>query len=144
MAAPALAASMADCAICAGVTGTAGLRPGVSAEPVTAHEIMTLRCIPASLATDVWLWRSLTRGWGRSPEGSPAQKRQRRRRQFCAASDRCSLAFGLQDDVWVTRIRAISQRAARNLSSRTPATTGDARTGRAFDARRLASHCALR
>ena len=30
----------------AGVTGTAGLRPGVSAEPVTAHEIMTLRCMP--------------------------------------------------------------------------------------------------
>jgi hypothetical protein len=45
MAAPALAASIADCAICAGVTGTAGLRPGVSADPVTAHEIMTLRCI---------------------------------------------------------------------------------------------------
>src|SRR3954454_19610421 len=46
MAAPALAASMADCAICSGVTGTAGLRPGVSADPVTAHEIMTLRCMP--------------------------------------------------------------------------------------------------
>src|SRR5262249_3544180 len=45
MAAPALAASIADWAICSGVTGTAGLRPGVSAEPVTAHEIMTLRCI---------------------------------------------------------------------------------------------------
>jgi len=37
---------MADCAICSGVTGTAGLRPGVSADPVTAHEIMTLRCKP--------------------------------------------------------------------------------------------------
>src|SRR3954453_12458120 len=46
MAAPDLAASMADCAICSGVTGTAGLRPGVSADPVTAHEIMTLRCMP--------------------------------------------------------------------------------------------------
>jgi len=45
MAAPALAASSADWAICAGVTGTAGLRPGVSADPVTAQEIMTLRCI---------------------------------------------------------------------------------------------------
>src|SRR5215468_9138359 len=45
MAAPALAASMADCAICCGVTGTAGFFPGVSADPVTAHEIMTLRCI---------------------------------------------------------------------------------------------------
>src|SRR5258708_32012826 len=46
IAAPALAASSADCAICSGVTGTAGLRPGVSADPVTAHEIMTLRCMP--------------------------------------------------------------------------------------------------
>ena len=46
MAAPALAASIADLAICSGVTGTAGLRPGVSAEPVSAHEMMTLRCIP--------------------------------------------------------------------------------------------------
>ena len=45
MAAPALAASIDDRAICSGVTGTAGLRPGVSAEPVTAHEMMTLRCI---------------------------------------------------------------------------------------------------
>src|SRR5712664_3624858 len=45
MAAPALAASVADCAICCGVTGTAGFLPGVSADPVTAHEIMTLRCI---------------------------------------------------------------------------------------------------
>src|SRR5215472_5177941 len=45
MAAPALAASIAESAICLGVTGTAGLRPGVSAEPVTAHEIITLRCI---------------------------------------------------------------------------------------------------
>src|SRR4051812_48474961 len=51
MAAPALAASIADCAICCGVTGTAGLRPGVSAEPVTAQEIMTLRCmLPPSRA----------------------------------------------------------------------------------------------
>jgi hypothetical protein len=31
IAAPALAASKADRAICSGVTGTAGLRPGVSA-----------------------------------------------------------------------------------------------------------------
>src|SRR5690242_12522638 len=48
-AAPALAASMADCAICAGVTGTAGFFPGVSAEPVTAQAIITLRfiCPPA-------------------------------------------------------------------------------------------------
>jgi hypothetical protein len=45
MAAPALAASMPDFAICSGVTGTAGLRPGVSAEPVSAHEMITLRRI---------------------------------------------------------------------------------------------------
>src|SRR5262249_23487841 len=81
---------------------------------------------------------------GAGAQRPSAQKHRRQRRQFCAASDRCSLAFGLQDDVWVTRNRPISQRAARNLSSRTPATTGGARTGRAFDARRLASHCALR
>src|SRR5229473_1387843 len=45
IAAPALAASTAERAICSGVTGTAGLRLGVSADPVTAHEIMTLRCM---------------------------------------------------------------------------------------------------
>src|SRR5437016_9686814 len=44
-AAPALAASTQDCAICAGLTGTAGFFPGESADPVTAHEMMTLRCI---------------------------------------------------------------------------------------------------
>ena len=48
MAAPALAASIAESAICAGVTGTAGLRAGVSAEPVTAQEIMILRCMGLS------------------------------------------------------------------------------------------------
>ena len=45
IAAPALAASIAEAAICAGVTGTAGFFAGESAEPVTAQEIMTLRCI---------------------------------------------------------------------------------------------------
>jgi hypothetical protein len=49
MAAPALAASMADSAICCGVTGTAGFLPGVSAEPVTAQEIITLRFIASVL-----------------------------------------------------------------------------------------------
>src|SRR5262245_37124920 len=49
MAAPALAASMLDCAICAGVTGTAGFFPGESADPVTAHEIITLRCMAVIL-----------------------------------------------------------------------------------------------
>src|ERR1700682_3596149 len=47
IAAPALAASTADCAICAGVTGPAGFLPGLSADPLTAHEIITLRCIVA-------------------------------------------------------------------------------------------------
>src|SRR5947207_15873699 len=49
IAAPALAASMHEAAICAGVTGTAGFLPGESAEPVTAHEIITLRCMLACL-----------------------------------------------------------------------------------------------
>src|SRR5215472_5591074 len=49
IAAPALAASIADVAICSGVTGTAGLRPGVSAEPVTAQEMITLRCMVAPM-----------------------------------------------------------------------------------------------
>src|SRR3954454_1325732 len=43
IAAPALAASTADPAICSGVTGTAGFFPTLSADPVTAHEIITLR-----------------------------------------------------------------------------------------------------
>ena len=45
IAAPALAASRQELAICSGVTGTAGLRPGVSADPVTAQEIITFRAI---------------------------------------------------------------------------------------------------
>jgi hypothetical protein len=45
MAAPALAASIADVAISRGVTGTAGLRAGVSADPVTAQLTMILRDI---------------------------------------------------------------------------------------------------
>src|SRR5882724_8896817 len=48
MAAPALAASIAEVAICAGVTGTAGLLRGESADPVTAQEIITFRCIFSS------------------------------------------------------------------------------------------------
>src|ERR1700749_4255758 len=48
IAAPALAASRQEFAICSGVTGTAGLRPGVSAEPVTAQEIITFRAIVTS------------------------------------------------------------------------------------------------
>src|SRR4029079_18208411 len=48
-AAPALAASMQDRAICSGVTGTAGFFPGESADPVTAHEMITLRCMAVTL-----------------------------------------------------------------------------------------------
>src|SRR4051794_3767037 len=48
-AAPALAASSADWAICCGVTGTAGFLLGVSKEPVRA-QVMTIlratRCLP--------------------------------------------------------------------------------------------------
>ena len=44
-AAPALAASTQELAICSGVTGTAGFFPGESADPVTAHEMITLRCM---------------------------------------------------------------------------------------------------
>jgi hypothetical protein len=51
MAAPAFAASIAELAICLGVTGTAELRPGVSAEPVTAHEIIIFRCMASPNAT---------------------------------------------------------------------------------------------
>src|SRR5215831_11390488 len=50
IAAPALVASTAELAICSGVTGTAGLRPGVSADPVTAQEIMIFRCIVERLS----------------------------------------------------------------------------------------------
>ena len=49
IAAPALAASRQELAICSGVTGTAGFLPGVSAEPVTAQEIITFRAMPTSL-----------------------------------------------------------------------------------------------
>src|SRR5581483_459231 len=49
IAAPALAASIAEAAICSGVTGTAGFLATESADPVTAHEIMILRCTAASL-----------------------------------------------------------------------------------------------
>src|ERR1039458_3720818 len=45
MAAPALAAWIAEAALARRVAGTGGLRPGVSAEPVTAQAIITLRCI---------------------------------------------------------------------------------------------------
>ena len=85
MAAPALAASIADCAICAGVTGTAGLRPGVSAEPVTAHETMTLRCMPLSQDADRALQRSLARGRCRAQSFAWAGMDQSQRVRFMPA-----------------------------------------------------------
>src|SRR4029078_4803236 len=51
IAAPALASSRQELAICSGVTGTAGFLPGVSAEPVTAQEIITFRAMPSSLGS---------------------------------------------------------------------------------------------
>src|SRR5215831_4675244 len=87
MAAPALAASIADWAICSGVTGTAGFRPGVSAEPVTAQEIITLRCIPPSLGTEPRWRRSLARAGGRSP-AIRRQADQRQRHQLMPALSR--------------------------------------------------------
>src|SRR5690348_7141828 len=59
IAAPAFAAAMPDSAICLGVTGTAGFLPGVSAAPVRAQAIMTLRAIEASFSgfCRYYLWR---------------------------------------------------------------------------------------
>src|SRR5687768_2785421 len=48
--APAFAASTADVAIASGVTGTAALRLGVSAEPVTAQETMVFDGTGCSVA----------------------------------------------------------------------------------------------
>src|ERR1700722_11095208 len=68
IAAPALAASIAELAICSGVTGTAGLRPGVPAEPVTAHEIITLRCIVHQMLSSTIEFASRRRDDTRSVE----------------------------------------------------------------------------
>src|SRR5215472_16670812 len=77
--APAFAASIADWAICAGVTGTAGLRPGVSADPVTAHEIMTLRCMlpPVQALLAELLWLNSKRGRGASRVRSEGSRSRR-------------------------------------------------------------------
>ncbi len=53
-AAPALAASTQEFAICSGVTGTAGFLPGELADPVTAHEMITLRCMAVTLLREAW------------------------------------------------------------------------------------------
>src|SRR5262245_12412118 len=81
MAAPALAASIADCAICAGVTGTAGFLPGVSAEPVTAQAIITLRFMfppagacRASLAHVRATWTPVRPGVGDRGRTRPAAR----------------------------------------------------------------------
>src|SRR5882757_9689340 len=74
MAAQALAASMADCAICCGVTGTAGFFPGVSADPVTAHEIITLRCIVAPASNHIKINRhAVVHGANARSAGAPSQ-----------------------------------------------------------------------
>ena len=54
MVAPALAASRAEEAICAGVTGTSGLLPVVSPAPVTAHVMMAFLFIPRRFITLPW------------------------------------------------------------------------------------------
>src|SRR5882724_7918897 len=60
MAAPALAASTAEAAICAGVTGTTGFFPTESADPVTAQDIITLRCMGVLSRRDVLLSPHIT------------------------------------------------------------------------------------
>src|SRR4030088_1309688 len=60
IAAPALAASIAEVAICCGVTGTAGFFPTESADPVTAQEIITLRCMAAFSRKDLLLRPHIT------------------------------------------------------------------------------------
>src|ERR1044071_8736569 len=76
IAAPALAASSADAAICSGVTGTAGFFPAVSADPVTAHEIITLRDTPALPETTFGVT------YNALPEPDTASVRMTRRRSL--------------------------------------------------------------
>src|SRR5436190_19304702 len=72
IAAPALAASTADAAICSGVTGTAGFFPTLSADPVTAHEIITLRDTLSSLKfVPISLQRAAGSGYGICAHGTP-------------------------------------------------------------------------
>src|SRR4029453_818624 len=131
MAAPALAASMADCAICSGVTGTAGLRPGVSADPVTAHEILTLRCMPPPCPR-----RCLAKAYS---QDRPEAQRFRPQRGDAGGE----IGGGRRDTH--DRARAVSHRAPRRLQL-TPIATSELRPAcqPAFEGLRLASHCALR
>src|SRR3979409_300064 len=74
MAAPALAASTADCAICCGVTGTAGFFPGVSADTVPAHEIIPFRCIVAPASNHIKINRhTVVHGADTRCTGAPSQ-----------------------------------------------------------------------
>src|SRR5579863_5837409 len=92
MAAPALAASIDDLAICSGVTGTAGLRPGVSAAPVTAQEMITLRCIrpPQDCLSRLCLARLFLASVmvvGYSGPGRPCRQGQRDKGQHANEND---------------------------------------------------------
>ena len=53
IAAPARAASIAESAICAGVTGTCSLRPAVSPAPVTAQVTKTSQFMARRVVRDV-------------------------------------------------------------------------------------------
>jgi hypothetical protein len=57
-AAPALAASIAELAICSGVTGTCGLLPTVSPAPVMAHVMKTSQFMAIPLAPGAATWLS--------------------------------------------------------------------------------------
>jgi len=73
IAAPALAASIADAAICSGVTGTAGFFPTLSADPVTVHEIINLRDTLSSLKfVPISLQCAAGTGYGIRAHGTPA------------------------------------------------------------------------
>src|SRR4029078_457984 len=76
LAATALAASIADAAICSGVTGTAGFLPGVSADPVTAQEIITLRdtTLPPS--------RLIPSAYNAAPDRDTGSRRMTRQRSL--------------------------------------------------------------
>src|SRR5436189_4612142 len=78
IAAPALAASRQELAICSGVTGTAGFLPGVSAEPVTAQEIITFRAMPTSLRR-----LKLFSAWALTKGARLGRARQAPRRHSC-------------------------------------------------------------
>src|SRR3546814_4123491 len=77
IAAPALLAAITSLAISSGVTGTAGLRPLVSAAPVTAQAMITGRDMTA---VPPWFVGSLLSQW--------AQSRQRGRRKQAAPRQR--------------------------------------------------------